>query len=80
MPGVTIADNIIIAAGSVVTKSFKDKNIIIGGNPAKKISDIDKNELYSKEYYHNTRNMSYEEKKRYLMQLEDRNLKIAKEF
>ena len=35
--GVTIADGIIIRAGSVVTKNFKEKNIIIGGSPAKKI-------------------------------------------
>ena len=32
--GVTLADNIIVAAGSVVTKSFRDSDIIIGGNPA----------------------------------------------
>lgn len=32
--GVTLADNIIVAAGSVVTKSFSNSNIIIGGNPA----------------------------------------------
>ncbi len=36
--GVELADGIIVAAGSVVTKSFDDKNIIIGGVPAKKIS------------------------------------------
>ena len=41
MYGVELADNIIVAAGSVVTKSFKESNIIIGGNPAKKISDWD---------------------------------------
>lgn len=35
--GVTLADNIIVAAGSVVTKSFHDNGIIIAGNPAKKI-------------------------------------------
>ena len=35
--GVTLADNIIVAAGSVVTKSFRESGIIIGGNPAKKI-------------------------------------------
>lgn len=39
MYGVTLADNIIVAAGSVVTKSFTENNIIIGGNPAKKIGD-----------------------------------------
>lgn len=35
--GVTLADDIIVAAGSVVTKSFNESEIIIGGNPAKKI-------------------------------------------
>lgn len=33
--GVKIADNSIVATGSVVTKQFKQSNIIIGGNPAK---------------------------------------------
>lgn len=37
--GVTIADNVIVAAGSVVSKSFSESNIIIGGNPAKIIGD-----------------------------------------
>jgi acetyltransferase-like isoleucine patch superfamily enzyme len=39
--GVTLADNIIVAAGSVVTKSFTENGIIIGGNPAKKIGTWD---------------------------------------
>ena len=38
MYGVTLADNIIVASGSVVTRSFDESNIIIGGNPARKIS------------------------------------------
>lgn len=37
--GVTLADGIIVAAGSVITKSFDEKNIIIGGVPAKKITE-----------------------------------------
>jgi len=37
--GVSLADGIIVAAGSTVTKSFAEKNIIIGGVPAKKISE-----------------------------------------
>lgn len=37
--GIHIADGIAIGAGSVVTKSFEEKNITIAGNPAKKISD-----------------------------------------
>jgi len=39
--GVELADNIIVAAGSVVTKSFLQSNIIIGGNPARVIGDWD---------------------------------------
>ena len=37
MYGVTLGDRIVVAAGSVVTKSFSEQEIIIGGNPAKKI-------------------------------------------
>ncbi len=40
--GCELADNIIVAAGSVVTKSFAESNIIIGGNPARIISTWDK--------------------------------------
>lgn len=38
LPGVTIGDEVIIAAGSVVTKDC-DSNSIYAGNPAKKIKD-----------------------------------------
>ena len=37
-PGVKLGNNVIVAAGSVVTKSFGD-NVIIGGNPAKIIRE-----------------------------------------
>ncbi|WP_423189654.1 sugar O-acetyltransferase [Alkalibacterium sp. f15] len=40
--GVTLGDNVVIAAGSVVTKSFSD-NVVIGGVPAKIIKVIDNN-------------------------------------
>lgn len=36
LPGVTIADNTVVAAGAVVTKSFSAGSIV-GGNPAKVI-------------------------------------------
>lgn len=42
MYGVTLADNVIVAAGSVVTKSINESNVIIGGNPAKIIGTWDK--------------------------------------
>lgn len=40
--GVTISDNVIIAAGSVVTASVLEENVIVGGNPAKIIGTWNK--------------------------------------
>lgn len=40
LPGVSIGDNTVIAASSVVTKSFNMTNVVIGGNPAKVIKEI----------------------------------------
>ena len=41
MYGVELADDIIVASGSVVTKSFHRNRIVIGGNPARIIGDYD---------------------------------------
>lgn len=35
MYGVTIADNVIVAAGSVVTKSISQERVVVAGNPAR---------------------------------------------
>ncbi len=40
LPGVTLGDNVVVAAGAVVTKSFGD-NVVLGGNPARIIKTID---------------------------------------
>ncbi len=40
LPGVTLGDNVVVAAGAVVTKSFGD-NVVLGGNPAQIIKEID---------------------------------------
>lgn len=40
MPGVNIGNNVIVAAGAVITKDVPD-NCIVGGIPAKKIRDIE---------------------------------------
>jgi len=39
MPGVIIEDNVIVAAGSVVTKSVLS-GMVVGGNPAKIICSL----------------------------------------
>ncbi|MDG9671062.1 sugar O-acetyltransferase [Hahella sp. CR1] len=38
-PGVTLGDNVVIASGAVVTKSFGN-NVVIAGNPARVIREI----------------------------------------
>lgn len=40
LPGVTIGNNVVVAAGAVVTKDTPD-NCVVGGVPARKIKDID---------------------------------------
>ena len=41
LPGVILGNRTIVAAGSVVNKSFEQGNIIIGGTPAKIIKQLD---------------------------------------
>lgn len=41
LPGVSLGENTIVGAGSVVTKSFLEGNVIIAGNPAKVIRRIE---------------------------------------
>ncbi|ENM5760422.1 sugar O-acetyltransferase [Vibrio mimicus] len=38
-PGVTLGDNVVVASGAVVTKSF-GSNVVIGGNPARVLKEI----------------------------------------
>ena len=40
LPGVTIGNNVVVAAGAVVTKDIPD-NTLVGGVPAKKIKDLE---------------------------------------
>lgn len=58
MPGVEIGDNVIIAAGSVVTKNITE-NQVIGGNPAKKICTFEQYQKKVKENYINSSEISH---------------------
>lgn len=75
LPGVTLGNNIIVGAGSIVTKSFLDDGIIIAGNPAKKIGNIDTYNTKIKDYCINTKGLSYNEKKLYIMKNKEKLIK-----
>ena len=45
LPNVKLGPRTIVGAGSVVTKSFPEGYCVIGGNPAKKIKDLDPNQF-----------------------------------
>ncbi len=40
LPGVEIGNNCVVGAGSIVTKSFKEDNLVIAGNPARIIKRV----------------------------------------
>lgn len=52
MAGVVLGPRTVVAAGSVVTKSFPEGYVLIGGNPAKVIKEIPK-ELFVPKHYKN---------------------------
>ena len=47
LPGVTIGDNVVIGAGSIVTKDLPD-NVVAVGNPCKVLREVNE---HDKEYY-----------------------------
>ena len=44
LPGVELGNHVVIKAGAIVTKSFKENNILIGGVPVKIIKGLRKYE------------------------------------
>ena len=70
MPGVTIGEGSLIAAGSIVTKSVPP-NVVVGGNPAKILCSIEdyinKNSIYNL----STKQMPRDIKKSFLLSLPD---------
>lgn len=70
MPGVTIGSNVIVAAGSIVTKSIPD-NVVVGGNPAKILSSLNDFEVKVLKYNVGAKGMKKHEKRKYLLSLSD---------
>lgn len=70
LPGVTIGNNVLIAAGSAVTKSIPDR-MVVAGNPAKIICSIDDYYERNKKFDIGTKSLSRSEKKKLLLTLDD---------
>lgn len=65
LPGITIGDNCVIGAGSIVTKSI-EKNSVVAGVPAKRICSIYEYDRKNKDKFDNTYGMKPELKRQYL--------------
>ena len=73
LPGCIVGDNVLIAAGSVVTKSIPS-NVVVAGNPAKIIGSIDEYIQRNLQYNTNSKYMNYIEKKSYYYHCRKKNL------
>ena len=70
--GVELGNDTIVAAGSVVTKSFLQEKIIIGGNPAKIIGDWNSFKSKSESLGYSLDNKSFLEKKKEILDSEQK--------
>lgn len=70
MPGITIGDNVLIAAGSIVTCSIPAGEVW-GGIPARRICSVEEYIERNNPYNIGSKNMSFEEKKKLLLSLSD---------
>lgn len=70
MPGVTIGEGAMVAAGSVVTKSVPD-GFVVGGNPAKLLCSVEEYLERNIKYNAHTKGLSEKEKKLRLLNMEE---------
>jgi len=70
MPGVTIGDNALVAAGSVVTKSVPARTVV-GGNPARYICSIEEYKERNLKYNTHTKGMPGHKKSKILLNLQE---------
>lgn len=72
LSGVKIGDNSIIGYGSIVTKDVPD-NVVVCGVPAKVLCTIEEFKSKNSKYFVQTKNMSYQEKKDFLIKTIEKN-------
>lgn len=65
MPGVNISDNVVIGAGSIVTKDILEAGVYVG-SPARKIKELEEYREQSIKNNLKTKTLSAHEKKNYL--------------
>lgn len=70
MPGVTIGEGAIVAAGSVVTKSVPN-GMVVGGNPAKILCTVDEYLKRNLQYNVHTKGLCKKEKKQRLLSMDE---------
>lgn len=70
MPGVTIGQGSLVAAGAVVTKSVPPRTIV-GGNPARILGTVNDYIERNKKYNIKTKGLGGQKKKEYLLNLQD---------
>jgi len=70
MPGVTVGEGALVAAGSVVTKSVAP-HTVVGGNPARLICTTEEYYERNKQYNVGTKGLDHKEKKKRLLSLAD---------
>lgn len=70
MPGVTIEDHVLVAAGSVVCNSIKS-GMVVGGNPARVICTIEDYIRRNERYNLNTKKFNVVQKKTFLESIPD---------
>lgn len=70
LPGVTVGDNVLIAAGSIVTKSVPS-NVVVAGNPAKIVCTIE--DYFKRNQFYNigTKGLDDQKKKEILCNLSE---------
>ena len=70
MPGVTMGDHVLVAAGSVVTKSIPS-GVVVAGNPSKIICTIEDFYDRNKKYNMKTKGLNSKEKKTHLLKMNE---------